>query len=168
MLKELKENQRYLIDEFGNVYDTKYNNKKICVWIDNTGYKQCNLYNNLNKTKVYRRIHRLVAETFIDNPNNYPQVNHKDGCKTNNHISNLEWVTNKINAQHAYNNNLYHFSTRAYSINVYTKDLQYVYTYPSIRSLCDDLNLNRKTVSAILNNEKQNNYNYVFEYANKG
>lgn len=60
------------------------------------------LYIQIGKGVENRRyIHRLVAELFIPNPDNLPQVNHKDGDKSNNHVENLEWVTAMENSIHA-------------------------------------------------------------------
>ena len=62
------------------------------------GYLWVNLCKN-GKTKA-EYIHRLVAQAFIPNPNNFPQVNHIDEVKTNNNAKNLEWCTSKYNANH--------------------------------------------------------------------
>jgi hypothetical protein len=59
------------------------------------GYQEVSLSVN-GKNKVYL-VHRLIAETYLDNPDNLPQVNHKDENKTNNSVSNLEWCTAKYN-----------------------------------------------------------------------
>ena len=71
--------------------------------INKNGYKYVNLH---NKKKQAYKIHRLVAQTFIPNQENKPQVNHIDGNKENNRVDNLEWVTGKENIRHAYKNNL--------------------------------------------------------------
>ena len=72
------------------------------------GRGYCSCYVSLgsrNKGKLFR-IHRLVAEAFIDNPDNKPQVNHIDCNKLNNNVDNLEWCTNHENMQHAHDNKL--------------------------------------------------------------
>jgi len=60
---------------------------------------------HLRSGKDYK-VHRLVAKTFIPNPDNLPQVNHKDGNKKNNHVDNLEWISRSGNIRHAYDNGL--------------------------------------------------------------
>ena len=59
------------------------------------GYLEVGLHTNKKRTHKY--IHRLVAEAFIPNPNNKPEVNHIDEDKTNNSVNNLEWLTHKEN-----------------------------------------------------------------------
>ncbi|WP_166484705.1 NUMOD1 domain-containing DNA-binding protein [Clostridium cuniculi] len=136
-------------------------NKPICQWKDNVGYLQVKL--KKNGKNYYKRVHRLVAEHFIENPNNLPQVNHIDGDKTNNNINNLEWTNNKANTKHGYDNNLYHSKHRCIGIKVFDKYGNYLNTYKSIREAADQLNINRKTLSRILFDSKVNNYNYLFE-----
>lgn len=55
----------------------------------------------VNGKQFLRTVHRLVALTYLPNPNNLPEVNHKDGDRLNNDVSNLEWTTRSGNAKHA-------------------------------------------------------------------
>lgn len=76
----------------------------LCGGMDNDGYHLVTLHHNL---KYYtRKVHRLVAEAFIPNPDNLPEVNHKNGDKMDNNVSNLEWVDTYDNVHHAMANNL--------------------------------------------------------------
>jgi len=72
--------------------------------IDKKGYKRVAIMVDGKLTTL--KVHRIVAKAFIENVNDKPQVNHIDGIKTNNHVSNLEWVNNSENVQHAFDNGL--------------------------------------------------------------
>lgn len=83
----------------------------------NRGYQRCIFSINNKATKI--SLHRLVAIAFIPNPQNKPQVNHKDGDKLNNSVSNLEWVTVRENIDHSLNNKFQGKNTkRSSNVNI--------------------------------------------------
>ena len=71
------------------------------VYDKSCGYMIVCLSKGNNKGRQNKRVHRLLMEAFVPNPNNYPQVNHIDGNKLNNSLENLEWCTSKHNTNHA-------------------------------------------------------------------
>lgn len=108
-IKTIKNFPNYKIDEFGNIY--MKNGKIKSVNINNMGYKVVSLSNNGNRK--YFLVHRLVAISFILNPDNLPIVNHIDTNTLNNHIDNLEWCTHKQNMEHASMHNLMNINTQS-------------------------------------------------------
>jgi len=84
----------YTIDEAGNVWSTK-TNKYLKPAYNKGGYASVELFNENGSKRLL--VHRLVAAAFVPNPNNYPQVNHKDENPSNNSADNLEWCTAKYN-----------------------------------------------------------------------
>ena len=88
----------YIVYTDGRVWSNFTNKFKTAV--NSRGYLAVNLSGKLIK------VHRLVAESFIPNTENKPQVNHIDGNKHNNDVSNLQWVTASENGKHAYANGL--------------------------------------------------------------
>ena len=97
-------NSNDIVNEDGVVL--RFNRKPITYYINNKGYVQTPIFRRDSKKRINKSIHRIVAETFIPNPENKPQVNHIDCDKTNNKKSNLEWNTQEENMKHAKDNGL--------------------------------------------------------------
>lgn len=97
-VKEIwKEINGYKISSFGRIIGKR--GKLLKPYITNWGYEGTKVdLGELGKTSL---VHRAVALVFIPNPDNLPQVNHKDGNKLNNHVDNLEWISSEGNQQHA-------------------------------------------------------------------
>lgn len=95
-------NSNYIVSDTGRI--RREGSDKDRSVRDKRGYLAVDLYDGGKRST--ERVHRLVAEAFVPNPDNKPEVNHKDGNKHNNNASNLEWVTSKENCRHAWSQGL--------------------------------------------------------------
>lgn len=138
----------------------------------NVGYSKVELYKDgISKIKY---VHRLVAETFIPNPDNKPEVNHINGDKTNNSIDNLEWVTSSENKRHALNTGLKKpvaglrgkNNPSSKPIDQYTTDGIFVKHWDSIADAASFLNIRHTCISLCLTGKIKTSHGYIWKYSN--
>ena len=171
--KQIKNFPNYYIFNDGRVFS----NNKHEFMIPKKHYKGylCVTLSKQGKTKTFK-IHRLVAQAFIPNPNNLPQVNHINGIKTDNNVNNLEWCTNSENQKHAYDVGLRkHY--KGINCPLYKRPVLHGKTikpikviingfekkYCSINEAARDLQMLSKYIGQVVNGKRKNYKGYVFK-----
>lgn len=119
----------------------------------------------VNKKSIATRLHRLVAQCFIDNPDNLPQVNHKDGKKSNNVASNLEWCTCQRNIIHSFELGLT-VRPKGKESHLFDKGTKILHTptgkiFPSVPTAAREFKIPRTTISAEIHGYRPNKYGFV-------
>lgn len=145
MLKDIKNFEKYYsIDENGNVF-SKIRNKYLKLNYKKNGYIYVSL--QVNNIKTTKRVHRLVAEAFIPNPENKPFVNHIDGNKSNNNVQNLEWVTGSENNIHAMNTGLFDPRKQCHTYELIDLNGDIINKFKGRKDLMDFIGLKSSTVN---------------------
>lgn len=151
----------YEVSQNGDVRNVK--TQKVLIPRNSTSYSMVALYDNGKRKDL--KIHRLVAQAFLPNPKNKPQVNHKNGDKLNNHVQNLEWCTNSENQKHAYKTGLRKVTdyqieivkvavSKAHSKAVI--DMQTGIKYSSLIKGCIEVNMNSSTANKQIHRKSKN------------
>ena len=171
---EIKGYERYSVSNYGRVINNQ-TGTTLSQRRASNGYLRVNLRKgNVKYEKPYvASVHRLVAEAFIENPNNYPAVNHIDANKENNCVSNLEWCTFKHNSIHAYEHikgypqkcaaNLEKAQTACRKPIKVSKGGALIGVFESETTAAKMLGINKKTIYNGLHG-MTNRHGYSFEY----
>lgn len=160
-MKKIKGYNDYLIDKNGNIFNIKLN-RFIVQNISHKGYHRVNL--NKNKYKRQYQLHRLVALIFIPNLENKPQVNHIDGNKSNNNVSNLEWVTGSENVRHAVKSGLRdkaHQKARIDNQKMVLHKTTGIF-YDSLKIACETLGIKYGTARNYINNPNKKAFDICY------
>lgn len=163
MIEEWKDipnfNGLYQVSNNGNIKRTKdeYIFKKNK---NSRGYRIITL--TKDKKEYSLSVHRLVAEAFIPNPNNLPQINHKDGNKLNNKIENLEWCTQSENMKHAYKNKLEIKSGK--KVAQFDLDMKIIKIWDKIIEAEKEYKIAHGKITMVCKNKRKTAGGYIWRY----
>lgn len=170
-LKSLEKSTKFYSGYQKKICERKYPERIICKNHISNGYLQIELFKN---GKVKRlTMHRIVAKTFIPNPNNYPCVNHKDGNKLNNNANNLEWCTYKQNTEHAIKTGLTKNKGKnngfSRAVNQYDLQGNFIKKWDCIMDFYKSINKSEKSssVSSCCSGKYKTAYGYKWKYADE-
>lgn len=149
----------YQVSTYGNIRNCRKNKNNVL-------YKSLRTYYGVklskNNIKEFKSIHRLVAETFIQNPENKTEVNHKDGNKLNNKVDNLEWCNHSENQLHAYKNNLQK-PTKISPVSKFDLQGNLIKSYFSIKEAKED-NKNCSKIGECCRGKRKSAGGYFWKY----
>lgn len=130
----------------------------------NNGYLKVMLCKNGKRQNVF--IHRIVAQTFIQNPDDLPQVNHIDGNKENNITDNLEWVTHSENMMHAVSQKLFEpfFNRKTRAVCQYSIEGGFIRKYSSVMEAQRQTGIDRSSIQKCCSNKQKTAGGYVWKY----
>ena len=153
---------QYQVSDQGRVRSLKFGEERILkpVRMPN-GYLKVNLCKNGEK-KTYR-VHSLVAQTFIPNPDNLPQVNHKDEDKENNSVQNLEWCDQKYNINYGTRTQR-QAEKLSKPILQYTKSGEFVREWKSTHDVERNLGYFHNYISSCCNGRYKSSYNFIWKF----
>jgi hypothetical protein len=150
----------YGISSHGNVVNII--TEKLRIQHKKNGYLTTSLCTTSGKHKTCAT-HRLVAHAFINNIYGKPYVNHKDGNKSNNHVSNLEWVTQQENVNHSVKNKLINPRTRY--VKQFSIDNTFIKEFSSTTSASKSINLSRSSVEKACDGSNPTAGGFIWKYS---
>ena len=156
---------RYQVSNFGRVWST-VRNQFLKPQINKDGYYQYKLYCGDGRRKT-EMAHRLVAITFIDNPNRLPQINHRDENKANNCVDNLEWCSADYNNK--YGTRLEHFSksiseSRKKPVLQFDLHENFIKEYPSIKDAENENKIATGHISKVCKGTRKTAGGFIWKY----
>lgn len=159
----------YEVSNLGNIKSLR-SGKLLKQANNREGYKLVSLTKN-GKSKAFS-VHRLVALAFIPNPENLPEINHKDETHDNNCADNLEWCTRKYNLNYGtYRERMSktqkEAGTHNKSVSAYDKDGKFVKSYDSITKAEKELEIGKNCISQCLRGKQKTAGGYIWKYNKK-
>ena len=161
----IKDFPKYRVSDHGDIENIT-TGKRLKPALKRDGYHSITLFKE--GKRHYLRVHRVVAEAFLDNDNSLPVVNHRNGIKTDNRLENLEWCTVSYNTKHAYdelgviNPN----RRKVKKINPITGDK--IREFTSLTEASRELGVSRSGISNCLRGDSLTSGGFIWKYADEG